>query len=71
LKQLINNIQLFLVNGQQAKELVEADLMLDLTELAEKEGWRSIVNPPSPLDACTYDGKIYCAPVNIHSTHWL
>ena len=45
--------------------------MLDLTELAEKEGWKDIVNPPSLLDSCTLDGKIYCVPVNIHSPQWL
>jgi glucose/mannose transport system substrate-binding protein len=55
----------------QAEELVEAGLMLDLTELAEKEGWKDIVNPPSLLDSCTLDGKIYCVPVNIHSPQWL
>jgi glucose/mannose transport system substrate-binding protein len=57
-------------HGRQAEELVEAGLMQDLTELAEKEGWRDIVNPPSLLDACTLDGKIYCVPVNIHSWQW-
>jgi glucose/mannose transport system substrate-binding protein len=58
-------------HGRQAEELVEAGLMQDLTELAEKEGWRDIVNPPSLLDACTLDGKIYCVPVNIHSWQWI
>ena len=58
-------------HGRQAEELVEAGLMLDLTELAEKEGWKDIVNPPSLLDSCTLDGKIYCVPVNIHSPQWL
>ncbi|WP_417668019.1 ABC transporter substrate-binding protein [Roseibium sp.] len=58
-------------HGRQAEELVEAGLMLDLTELAEKEGWKDIVNPPSLLESCTLDGKIYCVPVNIHSWQWL
>ncbi|KUP91635.1 ABC transporter substrate-binding protein [Tritonibacter horizontis] len=58
-------------HGRQAEELVEAGLMRDLTEIAEAEGWKDIVNPPSLLDACTLDGKIYCAPVNIHSWQWL
>ncbi|AUQ52553.1 putative sugar-binding periplasmic protein (plasmid) [Phaeobacter inhibens] len=60
-----------LTHGRQAEELIEAGLMTDLTELAEKEGWRDIVNPPSLLDSCTYEGRIYCVPVNIHSTQWL
>jgi glucose/mannose transport system substrate-binding protein len=58
-------------HGRQAEELVEAGLMKDLTAIAEKEGWKKIVNPPSLLDSCTIDGKIYCAPVNIHSWQWI
>ena len=58
-------------HGRQAEELVEAGLFRDLTELAEKEGWRDVVNPSSLLDGCTLDGKIYCVPVNIHSAQWL
>lgn len=60
-----------LVHGRQAEELVEAGLMQDLTDLAEEQGWRDIVNPPSLLDACTFEGRIYCVPTNIHSQQWL
>jgi glucose/mannose transport system substrate-binding protein len=58
-------------HGQQALELVEAGLMLDLTEIAERDGWREVIYPPSLLDSCTVDGRIYCVPVNIHSPEWL
>lgn len=58
-------------HGRQAEELVEEGLMLDLTELAEKEGWKDFVRPSKLLDSCTLDGKIYCAPVNIHSWQWM
>ena len=58
-------------HGRQAEELVEAGLMRDLTDIAERDGWKNIVNPPSLLDGCTLDGKIYCAPINIHSWQWL
>lgn len=58
-------------HGRQAEELVEAGLMLDLTELAEAEGWRDIVHPVSLLDSCTVDGRVYCVPVNIHSWQWI
>ncbi|MEP3844334.1 MAG: ABC transporter substrate-binding protein [Paracoccaceae bacterium] len=58
-------------HGRQAEELVEAGLMLDLTDIAEAGGWRDIVNPVSLLDSCTVDGKIYCVPVNIHSWQWI
>ena len=37
-------------HGRQAEELIQEGLLTDLTELAEKEGWRDIVNPPSLLD---------------------
>jgi len=58
-------------HGRQAEELIEAGLMLDLTDVAEAEGWKDIVYPSSLLDSCTLDGRIYCAPVNIHSWQWL
>ena len=58
-------------HGRQAEELVEAGLMQDLTEVAERENWAELVNPSSLLDSCTYEGKIYCVPVNIHSWQWL
>ena len=58
-------------HGRQAEELIQAGLLLDLTDVAEAEGWKDLVNPSSLLDACTYEGKIYCAPVNIHSWQWM
>ena len=58
-------------HGRQAEELVQAGLMQDLTEVAEREKWSEIIYPKSLLDACTVDGKVYCAPVNIHSWQWL
>lgn len=58
-------------HGRQAEELIEAGLLLDLTDVAEAEGWKDIVNPSSLLDSCTVDGRVYCAPVNIHSWQWI
>jgi glucose/mannose transport system substrate-binding protein len=58
-------------HGRQAQELAEAGLMRDLSDVAEKGKWREIIKPASLLDSCTIDGKIYCAPVNIHSWQWL
>ena len=58
-------------HGRQAEELVEAGLMRDLTDLATKENWAELVNPPTLLETCTLDGKIYCVPVNIHSWQWM
>lgn len=57
--------------GLQAEELIGANYMLDLTELAEREGWKDIIRPQSILDSCTINGRIYCVPVNIHSFQWM
>lgn len=58
-------------HGRQAEELVQEGLMRDLTDVAAKGKWAEVIRPKSLLDACTIDGKIYCAPVNIHSWQWL
>ncbi|MEB2842847.1 extracellular solute-binding protein [Rhizobiales bacterium RZME27] len=58
-------------HGRQAEELVQSGLMRDLTEVAEKGKWKEVIKPASLLDSCTFEGKIYCAPVNIHSWQWL
>ncbi|AZV78063.1 carbohydrate ABC transporter substrate-binding protein [Parasedimentitalea marina] len=58
-------------HGRQSEELIEAGLMTDLTEIAEAGGWKDLVNPSALLDACTFEGRIYCVPVNIHSAQWL
>jgi glucose/mannose transport system substrate-binding protein len=58
-------------HGRQAEELIEEGLLLDLTDVAMKEGWQDFVNPSGLLDSCTLDGKIYCVPVNIHSWEWI
>ncbi len=58
-------------HGRQAEELIEAGLLRDITDIAQAEGWLDLVNPSSLLDACTVEGRVYCAPVNIHSWQWL
>lgn len=57
--------------GRQYEELIDGGLLLDLTELAEKEGWADFIRPDSILNgACKKDGKVWCVPVNIHSSQW-
>lgn len=58
-------------HGRQAEELIEAGLLRDLTDVATRENWKEIVKPASLLDSCTVGGRVYCAPVNIHSWQWL
>ncbi len=57
--------------GRDAEDLIQAGLMTDLTELAEKEGWADFIRPSKLLDSCKFEGKIYCVPVNIHSFQWM
>ncbi|WP_421725909.1 ABC transporter substrate-binding protein [Bauldia sp.] len=57
--------------GKDADDLIDADLMLDLTEIAEAEGWADFVYPPSQYQSCVRDGKVWCVPVNIHSGLWM
>ena len=57
--------------GRQYEELIEGGLLLDLTDLATKEGWADVVRPAQVLTgACMKDGKVWCVPVNIHSWQW-
>ncbi len=58
-------------HGRQAEELVQSGLMRDLSDVAEKGKWKEVIKPANLLDSCTFEGKIYCAPVNIHSWQWL
>lgn len=58
-------------HGRQAEELVEAGMILDITDVSEQEGWADIITPSSLLDSCTYDGRVFCVPVNIHSWQWM
>lgn len=52
-------------------ELIEAGFMRDVTELADAQGWKDKIFPQSLLDSCTFEGKLYCVPSNIHSQQWL
>ena len=47
-------------HGRQSEELIEAGMMTDLTSIAEKEGWRDLVNPSSLLDSPGPLGRKTC-----------
>ncbi len=57
--------------GRDAEELIQAGLMRDLTPIAEELNIWDFYADKSLLEPCTYEGKIYCFPVNIHSWDWL
>ncbi|MBU1304239.1 MAG: ABC transporter substrate-binding protein, partial [Alphaproteobacteria bacterium] len=56
--------------GRQYEELISGGMLLDLTPLAEKEGWANFIRPASISEACLVDGHWWCVPVNIHSWNW-
>lgn len=56
--------------GRQYEELIDAGLLLDLTPLAEQEGWADFIRPDSIEAPCHIDGKWWCVPVNIHVNNW-
>ena len=56
--------------GRQYEELIQAGLLLDLTPLAEKEGWADFIRPAQISEPCLIDGKWWCVPVNIHMQNW-
>jgi glucose/mannose transport system substrate-binding protein len=57
--------------GRDAEELIQAGLMRDLTDIATEMKIEEFFVDKSLLEPCTYEGKIYCFPVNIHSWDWL
>ena len=56
--------------GRQYEELIAAGLLLDLTPLAEQEGWDNFIRPAQIKEPCKIDGKWWCVPVNIHMQNW-
>jgi len=58
-------------HGLQAREMIEEGLMLDITEVAQSNGWHEKLNPSWLIDSCTVEGRVYCAPLNLHGQTWL
>lgn len=57
--------------GRDAEELIQAGLMRDLTDIADEMDIHSFYVDESLLEPCTFEGRIYCFPINIHSWDWL
>ncbi len=58
-------------HGRQAEELIEAGLMLDLTDAGRGRGLARHRQPALAARQLHVDGRIYCVPVNIHSWQWI
>lgn len=57
--------------GRDAEELIQAGLMRDLTDVVSDMDLDSFYVDQSLLEACRYEGGLYCLPINIHSWDWL
>ncbi len=57
--------------GRDAEELIKAGYMRDLTPIADELKIKDFYADKALLEPCTFEGKIYCFPVNIHSWDWL
>ncbi|MVS97968.1 ABC transporter substrate-binding protein [Devosia marina] len=57
--------------GRDAEELIQAGLMRDLTDVVADMDLDSFYVDQSLLEACRYEGGLYCLPINIHSWDWL
>jgi glucose/mannose transport system substrate-binding protein len=51
-------------------DLLDKGQLADIEEVAVAEHWRDHL-PPAVVDAISYKGKIYMAPVNIHTPNWI
>ncbi|EMS97438.1 ABC transporter substrate binding protein (sugar) [Agrobacterium tumefaciens str. Cherry 2E-2-2] len=58
-------------HGSAMRELIQAGKMRDITDVAKRKGWTDKIYPPSLLQSCTFEDRIYCVPSNIHSQQWL
>lgn len=56
--------------GKQFDEIVENDLLRELTEVPGADKWPAVL-PPAIVEATTRDGTFYAVPVNIHGENWL
>jgi glucose/mannose transport system substrate-binding protein len=56
--------------GRQYEDLIAAGLLLDLTPIAEKEGWDNFMRPETIKAPCKIDGHWWCVPVNLHLQNW-
>ena len=56
--------------GREYEELIKNNLLLDLKDVAEAEGWDKVIRPEGIAGACHIDGHWWCVPVNIHSWNW-
>ena len=56
--------------GFDIQDWAEQGMLADLTPLATKENWESVI--PTALQRFSkYQGKWIAAPVNVHSTNWI
>lgn len=56
--------------GVALEQLYSEGLLSDITDFAEKSGWREVL-PPVIWDAISVSGKVVAVPVTLHGSNWL
>lgn len=55
--------------GQNLIEAGQEGFLVDLSSVAKKENWASVV-PPAIMKSVSSDGKVYGVPVAVHGANW-
>ncbi|MCG8508349.1 MAG: ABC transporter substrate-binding protein, partial [Rhodospirillales bacterium] len=56
--------------GREFEDLVEQNLLVDISEVADAGNWASTM-PAALLEGSKRDGKVYAMPINIHGRNWI
>lgn len=57
-------------SSQDYYDLLKQNMLVSIDEVAAANNWRQVM-PQAILDAMSYDGKIYLAPVALNTPNWL
>ena len=58
------------MHGEQIKQYADAGLLLDLSDLAAKDGWDSVIDP-NLMPYYKIDGKVVGIPFNMHRPNYI
>ncbi len=58
------------MHGEQIKQYARGGLLLDLTDLAAKQGWDKVIDPDL-LNYSVIDGHFYGVPFNMHRSNYI
>lgn len=58
------------MHGEQIRQYADADLLLDLSEVAAAENWDAVIDP-NLIPYYRIDGKVVGVPFNMHRPNWI